>query len=46
MPLVDIFVWCFAAVCIVLVAIILHDGPKIKQKGVNHEKCRYRNVDS
>lgn len=30
MPLVDIFVWCFAAVCIVLVAIILHDGPKIK----------------
>ena len=30
MPLVDIFVWCFAAVCIVLVAIILNDGSKIK----------------
>lgn len=30
MPLVDIFVWCFAAICIVLVAIILRDGPKIK----------------
>jgi hypothetical protein len=30
MPLVDIFVWSFAAICIVLVAIILNDGPKIK----------------
>ena len=45
MHLVDIFVWTFAAVCIVLVAIILNDGPKIKQKGVAYEKCRYRNVD-
>lgn len=30
MPLVDIFVWSFVAVCLVLAAIILNDDPKIK----------------
>lgn len=30
MRLVDIFVWSFAAVCLVIAAIILYDGPKIK----------------
>lgn len=30
MPLVDIFVWSFAAVCAVLVVVILYDKPKIK----------------
>ena len=30
MPLVDIFVWSFAAICAVLVIIVLNDKPKIK----------------
>lgn len=30
MPLVNIFVWSFAAVCAVLVVVILNDKPKIK----------------
>lgn len=30
MKLVDLFVWGFAAICIVLTAIILNDGPRYK----------------
>ena len=30
MPLINIFVWGFAAVCLVLAAIVLNDKPKIK----------------
>ena len=44
--MVSYFVWGFAAICLVLAAIALNDGPMIKQKGAVYEKRRYRNVDS